>query len=245
MKRQISIILVNPENPDNIGAVARAMKNMALEDLRLVRPPANWRIRGRKMAMSARDVLERARVYPSLKAALANTHLVFGTTRRRGPRRGMLLPYEQAVQKIRDISLKKQVAILFGKESKGLDNASLRHCDWVMTIPANAVYPSLNLAQAVMVIAFSIARPDLREIETEDLISNHQEMIPKKEVETVLAYLKKALVVLDYPRAKGLTERVLGCWHRLFKRSGLLESEAQMFKGLSRRIVEKTGNRKT
>src|SRR3989338_5776319 len=130
MKRQIAMTLVSPENPDNIGAVARAMKNMGLRDLRLVNPPAGWKAKGRKMAMSAGDVLASAQTYRTVSKAIADSRRVVGTTRRKGPRRGTFMDFKKGIQQIRKISSNQPVSILFGKESKGLDNESLALCDW-------------------------------------------------------------------------------------------------------------------
>jgi len=151
----ISILLVEPENPDNIGAVARAMKNMGLRDLRLVCPPRLWKSKGKKMAVSAYDVLQKAHVFKSVEEAVSDSHLVIGTTRRGGPRRGSFLKFEETLEKIKKTKASHRVTLMFGKESKGLDNPSLNRCDWVTTIPVHPDMPSINLAQAVMIFAFS------------------------------------------------------------------------------------------
>ena len=149
------MVLVEPENPDNIGAVARAMKNMGLRNLRLVKPPRGWKRRGRKMAMKARDTLESARVFETVKEAVSDARLVIGTTRRMGPKRGLFIPFQTALQKLTAMP-QSRAAILFGKESKGLSNRDLAMCDWVTTLPSHSDYSSINLAQAVMIIGFSI-----------------------------------------------------------------------------------------
>ena len=239
MTNAVSIILVEPENPDNIGAVARAMKNMALSDLRLVKPPRHWRRLGKKMAMSGCDVLQKAREFKILKQAVSDFRLVIGTTRRKGPKRGRFLDFDETVGKI--ISAGSRTALVFGKESKGLDNASLRLCDWPAVIPANPDYPSLNLAQAVMVFAFSIFKAlSAKDGNPSSPAARFEESFAsKKEMDQVLAALRLSLKALGYDSGRGLLDRVSHSFHRLLKRSGLLESEARMFKGLTRRIVQK------
>ena len=79
-KEKIAIILVSPENPDNIGAVARAVKNMGFADLRLVSPPRAWRAKAKKMAMSASDILKKGKAYASLQDAIQDLGVVIGTT---------------------------------------------------------------------------------------------------------------------------------------------------------------------
>jgi TrmH family RNA methyltransferase len=236
---RISIVLVEPENSDNIGACARAMKNMGFYNLRLVKPPRDWEQTGRKMAMRARDVLERAEVYPTLRGAIRDACLVIGTTRRSGAKRGAFLSFAETIKKIKKVSQKKPVAIVFGKESKGLDNKSLGTCDWVTTIPTGPAYPSINLAQAVMLVVFSLLHSKIRK-ETEN--PSHGFYVSKKVTQDVLRRLGKALRVLGYEReGAGVLQRILVTFHGLLKRNGLLQSEAQMLRGISRRIGERIG----
>jgi tRNA/rRNA methyltransferase len=236
MNSLISIVLVEPENPDNIGAVARAMKNMGLSDLRLVKPPRAWKAKGKKMSMSAYDVLSSAKVFLSLEKAIAGTYLSIATSRRQGYKRGKFISFPEAIKKTAQISQTKKVALVFGKESKGLDNPSLEACDWVTTIPSDDAYPSLNLAQSVMILAFSLFNKRVK------IQPSHQELrwVPKQGIMDVLDRIKVALQVLEY-REEGndVIERILSTFHGLFKRNGLLEHEAQMFRGLSRRISER------
>lgn len=233
MSLRISIILVSPENPDNIGAVARAMKNMGLRDLRLVLPPSDWKVKGRKLAMSAGDVLGSAQTYKRLREAVADARFVVGTTRRLGPRRGLFVGFQKGIQKIRLVSHRQRVAILFGKESKGLDNQALALCDWVLSIPADDAYPSLNLAQAVMVVAFSLfVEKNPKRLLTPIFCT-------KRDTEDVLEHFRRALQALDYDQGKGLIERILATLHGIFKRNGMREPEAQMMKGLARTIIGK------
>ncbi len=235
--RNIIVILAYPENPDNIGAVARAIKNMGFETLRLVTPPARWRIRGRKMAMSASDILKKAQVFRSLKDAAADISVLVGTTRRHGKERGTFLAFDKAIGKIQRESLKGNVGIVFGCESKGLSNEYIRLCDYQMTIPTGRAYPSLNLAQAVMVVLFSISGK--RSLLGQESRAEGKPL-KKKEVELTLMCFEEALRSLGYREGgANLLPRILQTTRDLIKRSGLWEREAQMIKGLSRRITEK------
>lgn len=231
----ISIILVEPENPDNIGAVARAMKNMGLSDLRLVKPPRGWKSKGKKLAMSAVDLLSRAVVYKTVPAALGDCHWTVGTTRRVGPRRGSFLTFRETIEQISKKSETSQrVGILFGKESKGLDNESLALCDISLSIPSSDDYPSLNLSQAVMVIAFSLFEAGglgHKPYSRQGLVFYNQEQIAE-----TMEHWKLGLEALGYNEGKGLLARVLTTMRGIFKRGGMLEEEAQMLKGLSRTI---------
>ena len=239
MTAKVSIVLVEPERPGNIGAVARAMKNMGFFDLRLIRPPKNWEELGKKMAVQAHDILDKASVFSSVRRAVSDRQWVIATTRRQGMRRGIFRDFKQAIAEIHRESHHRHVAILFGKESKGLSNRDLAACDWAMTIPSHPGYPSINLAQAAMLVLFSLFMRDKKQkSSTKDF---KPPLIPKKEIQEVLKRFKRPLKILGYAEEGGdVIGRILTTLHGLIKRGGLTQSEAQMIKGLSRRIVEKT-----
>ncbi len=232
---QTAVILVCPENPDNIGAVARAVKNMGFSDLRLVTPPQRWRTKARKMAVSAEDVLKRALVFSSLQKAVSDLGTVVGTSRRGGGHRGVFLPFDAGISKLRTATFRQKVGIVFGRESKGLSNDESALCDYLVTIPTGAVYPSLNLAQAVMVMLFALIWH-----QREKTAPVLERALDKKGIEEAVAHFEQALHVLGYRRGGAdLLPRILKTLRGLVKRAGLLEPEAQMIKGLSRRIREK------
>lgn len=236
----VSILLVEPENPDNIGAASRAIKNMGFSNLRLVKPPKGWMRKAKKMSMSAYDVTQQAEVFETVKDAVADLHAVIGTTRRFGPKRGAFLPWNSMLGKIPELAVKGPLGVMFGKESKGLDNASLRLCDWVTTIPANPEYPSLNLSQAVLVVCYELSRIFSGEKTQYETGMN---FVSKEEELEVLGRLQQALQALGYERPGSkarIVERITQTFHRMWKRGGLLSSEAQMFRGLARRIVKKS-----
>ena len=262
----VAVILAEPENPDNIGAAARAMKNMGFEDLRLVRPPKAWRSPAKKMAMSACDLLEKAAVFQTFEAAVADRTFVVGTTRRQGPKRGVFLPFFEMIQRIQKMDSPDRPAVVFGKESKGLNNQTLRLCDWVTTIPTHCVYPSLNVAQSVMTVLFSLFSFQtassatqllkFRELtgarfssgkaypfDSETSVTGAPALVylSKDQVEDVLERFKAALRALGYQSGGAdKLNRIIFTLRDLIKRSGLLEREAQMLRGLSRRILEKS-----
>ena len=235
----ISILLVASEHVDNVGAVARAVKNMGFSDLRLVRPPRNWRSKGKKMAMSAVDILQKAATFPSLKKATEDLNLVIGATRRSGGGRAFFHPFSETISHIRHASKDQKVGIVFGCESKGLANRDLQLCDFAVTIPASSAFPSLNLAQAVMVMLFSLNQ--LSEGSRRGSVKKENGLfLDKKETELAFRHFEKALKALGYRKGGAdLLPRILRTTRGLVKRSGLLAEEAQMIKGLSRRICEK------
>jgi TrmH family RNA methyltransferase len=237
-KEKIAIILVAPENPDNIGAVARAVKNMGFVDLRLVEPPRAWRTKAKKMAVSAVDILKRGKEYVSLQDAIQDLGLVIGTTRRLGGHRGAFLSFDKTISKIRGRSHQQKIGIVFGRESKGLANKDSALCDHLVTIPTGPSYPSVNLAQAVMVTLFALSW-----LRGANEMTSHERALNKKEIEVTITHFEKALKVLGYKKGGAdLLPRILRTLRGLIKRGGLLEPEAQMIKGLSRKIREKIGS---
>jgi len=240
--QNIVTILVNPENPDNIGAAARAIRNMGFSELRLVSPPANWRQRARKMAVSAGGVLGGAKVFRSLRDAVRDVGFLIGTTRRGGARRGSFLAFDEAVEKLRKISNNQKAGIVFGCESKGLKNEHILMCDYLMTIPTGRAYPSLNLAQAVIVSLFSVMNSAGR-VKAKPY-REKEPFLTKKEIEITLGHFEKALTALGYGASgANLRPRILRTLADLIKRNGILNREAQMIKGLSRKITEKVLSR--
>ncbi len=154
--KNIRIVLVRPTHPGNIGATARAMKNMCLEDLCLVAPKDFPSPQANARAGRAEDVLARAAVVNSLDEALKECHLVVGSSGR--PRRieWPMLDPRTCGEKLVSGAGQGKVALLFGRERNGLTNAELDRCQFVVQIPANADYPSLNIACAVQVLAYEI-----------------------------------------------------------------------------------------
>jgi len=150
-----SIVLSHPQLGENIGAAARAMANFGLTDLRLVNPRHGWPdAKATAMAAGAANVVDEARVFATVREALADLNLVYATTaRERGITKEVLTPPE-AARRLRAASGEGQTTgILFGNERSGLDNDDISLADAVVTIPT-AAFASLNLGQAVLVSAY-------------------------------------------------------------------------------------------
>jgi tRNA/rRNA methyltransferase len=152
----IAIVLVEPQIPENIGAVARAMNNMGIRRLILVKPERCDLTRILRMATGTSiDIIEEMEVFEDLNDALAPFHYVIGTTARIGAQRPSLTNPQDLAQALGSISQNNLVAILFGPEDRGLSNDHLRPCHTIATIPT-AQFASLNLAQAVMIFCYEI-----------------------------------------------------------------------------------------
>jgi tRNA/rRNA methyltransferase len=150
-----SVILSHPQLGENIGAAARAMANFGLSDLRLVKPRHGWPdAKATAMAAGAANVVEEARVFATVREALADLNLVYATTaRERGITKEVLTPAEAARRLHKPAGSGERTGILFGNERAGLDNDEISLCDCVITIPT-AHFASINLGQAVLLTAY-------------------------------------------------------------------------------------------
>ena len=151
----IRTILVEPKVPGNVGATARAIKNMGLSRLVVVNPWFHNHPQARYMAHGSEDVLESAEIFSTLKEAVASSVLVVGTTQRQRHAVPFMNPGKAAAE-ILESSRSGPVSILFGREDRGLLNEELACCQIVVTIPTSIAQPSLNLSQAVMVMAYEL-----------------------------------------------------------------------------------------
>jgi tRNA/rRNA methyltransferase len=161
LKMKIIFILVEPAVPENIGAAARAMKTMGFSELRLVNPAGHLSEEAQWLAHGSSDILEAAQVYERFEAAVRDIDFVVATTSKQRIAKGELL----SVQELGHFLDQKSdaigsVAIVFGKEESGLPNSLIRQCDVACSIPMKTRYPSLNLAQAVMVFAWELSGLD-------------------------------------------------------------------------------------
>ena len=156
MSAAIRIVLVDTQHPGNIGASARAMKNMGLESLVLVRPGSHPDPESAARASGAADVLARARVVAAVDEAIGDCGLVLGTTARARSARWRVLDARAGAAEIAAAASSRPVAILFGGERNGLANEELERCEALIRIPVAAGYGSLNLAQAVQIVCYEV-----------------------------------------------------------------------------------------
>lgn len=158
LHKKVRFLLASPHYPENLGAACRAMKTMGFTQLGIVHPsrlalPSHPM--ARKMAVKSLDVLDQAEIYDNLDEAIVGYDIVIGSTARRGVS-GVFSPARLA-QRVLDWSAQRQkIAILFGNEKHGLTSDELSRCDALFRIPMVADQPSLNLAQAVQVVAYEL-----------------------------------------------------------------------------------------
>jgi tRNA/rRNA methyltransferase len=159
------IILVEPQLAENIGMVARAMANFGLHELRLVKPRDGWPTGGglpkgaHQAASGAVHVLEKATLHESAAAAIADLNLVLATTaRNRGQMKRVFTPAEAMPDMARKAAAGQRIGILFGRERTGLENDEISLADAILTFPVDPAFASLNLAQAVLLVAYEWRR---------------------------------------------------------------------------------------
>jgi tRNA/rRNA methyltransferase len=231
---RIRIVLVRPRTGGNVGSVARAMKNMGLGDLVLVRPRARRSLVSRHMAVHAADILDRARTVSTLAEAVADCALVVGTTARRGPYRlGAVTPRELAPEIARR-ARRQRVALVFGPEDHGLANEDLKACHRLIRIPTSAEYTSLNLAQAVLVCAYEIfvaaAKPAPVKTKDPDL-----QLAKSERIAFAFERLEQALLRIGFLPAEN-PDHIMHSLRRLFGRTGLEEREVRILLGIARQV---------
>ncbi|WP_432470800.1 tRNA (cytosine(32)/uridine(32)-2'-O)-methyltransferase TrmJ [Amphritea sp. HPY] len=165
MLNNVRIVLVNTTHPGNIGGVARAMKNMGLSELCLVAPKKFPHEDALARAAGAGDLLDGALVVDSLDDALADCHLVVGTSARSRSIPWPLVNPRELAAIVAPLPVETKVAILFGREDRGLTNDELQRCHHHVHIPVNEEFSSLNLAAAVQVITYELRMAELLQAE--------------------------------------------------------------------------------
>ncbi len=230
MLSNIRIVLVEPSHPGNIAAAARAMKNMCLEHLYLVSPEKYPHDDARARAAGADDILNAAVVTDSLQSAVADCAMVFGASARLRTLNWPQFDPRQAATEISRLSQTSQVAIVFGRERTGLTNAELDCCHYLVHIPCNEQFSSLNLAAAVQVLAYEIFSAQQAEPPTN---SDDQDEPPVNQLEMQRFYhhLEETLVNIDFldpDKPKKLMRRL----YRLFNRAQPQQTEVNILRGI-------------
>ncbi len=222
------VVLVGVQESGNIGMVARAMKNFGLRELVLAAPQAAIGPESFKFAVGARDVLEGARTVATLDEALAGVHWVAAATAR--PREEYpgepTTPREVAPFLRAALEAGQGVALVFGRERSGLTNAELDRAHFVVRIPTDPGFKSLNLAQAVLVLAYELflARPGTTEAPTP---------APAEQVEGFFRDLEGFLLEIGYTDERRLPH-VMRAFRRIFHRAAPTAGELSMLRGLIR-----------
>ena len=235
----IRIVLVEPSHPGNIGAVARAMKNMALTQLTLVRPKAFPNAEATARASGADDVLTRARVVESVTDAVADCGFVAATTSRPRDQNFRALDLHDAAANNFEKSMAAPAAVLFGAERTGLTNEELALAHLLIRIPANPDYPSLNLAMAVQLLTYELFLAAGSPASTRPLSEPSVPPASGEEMERFYAHLKEVMDEVDFKdRTTGGTHLMTRI-RRLFQRCEMDQNEVNILRGILTSVQQK------
>lgn len=231
--KNLSVVLVEPQGPINVGAVCRSMMNFGVADLRLVNPCAGYRsLKARRMALKAESILDRASVFPTLREALADCHLAFGTTRRFGRYRDAFFSPEQSALHVLAQPAENRVAFVFGREDRGLHNSELDLCRFFVTIPTDAAYPSMNLSHAVGLVLYELRKCGMN---TAAVNPGGEAPARTEDTENMFQHMRRTLLAAGYLDPQN-PDHILRSFRRLFGRTGLTEREVRVLQGLWSRI---------
>lgn len=226
---RIRIVLVATTHPGNIGSTARAMKTMGLHRLYLVSPKSFPDYRAHEMSAGAYDVLEHVVVKESLLEALEGCELVFATSARpRDIALPGLLPSECA-RHVAETQGKTEVAIVFGREHAGLTNDELLLSHYHVYIPSNPDFSSLNLSQAVQIIAYELR---MKIMEPKIEVDLHQEKRASiEEVERFYMHLQEVLIEIDFLKLSN-PKKLMHRLRRMFNRIQLEQIDINILRGI-------------
>ena len=232
LRKSVTFILVGTSHPGNIGASASAIKTMGFSRMNLVSPKEFPSETAFFRAKAATDVLEKIEIFPNLKSAISDFELVIGTSARNRKVPWPMINSKKAAQQIIAITKrgKQKIALVFGREDRGLTNEELGLCNLHVHIPANKDYSSLNLAQAVQIIAYEIRMQSL----SDKKLKEQEWDVPlakNEEIENLINHFENLMNELDFYEIDN-PRKLLTRMRRFFKRSKIDHLEANVFRGV-------------
>lgn len=235
----ISTILDRPQNPANIGAVVRAMRNLDFTDLRLVDPAPFARADLLRYAHRCDELVDQMTIHPTLDEALADTTYVVGTAALRHPERPYTSDVRGLAADLVERSRTGKVALLFGTEGDGLDRAALDRCHLVASLPVNPDYPALNLAQSALLFLYEVRMAGANFVDAPSAHEDAETSPPAGQGElTQLFTLTETLLHrIDYFRYS--PEPALRELRQLVYRTELSSRQAAMLLGTLRKLLRR------
>jgi tRNA/rRNA methyltransferase len=229
-----AIVLVRPQLGENIGKAARAMLNFGLTDLRLVSPRDGWPNPSAGPAASGADVvLERARVFETVAEAVADCPFVYATTVRK---RGLVIPVVTPEQAAREIRIQNGAsAILFGAERSGLETEEVAIAQKILTVPINPEFRSLNLAQAVILVAYEWSKHGELAVPTEG--DPAEPRATQEQLECLIGQLDQALQQAGYYHPPDRTPATKNTMRTILSKAGWSNREIQALRGMVRALA--------
>ncbi len=239
-----AVILVGTQLGENVGTTARAMLNFGLTDLRLVRPKCGWpNVKALKACSGATEVLNAVRIYENTDAATADLRLVLATTARPRDLPKPVMTANEAGRALRQaMADDRQAGVLFGPERTGLSNDDLIYADAVLSVPLNPSYSSLNLAQAVLLIAyewFQSGDPDRPKPST----TQTRRPATKGELQGLLDHVVDELDKTNFFRTPDRRQSMLQSMKLVVQRANLREPDVHLLRGMIKALTKGTGRR--
>ena len=233
----IIVVLDEPQDLVNIAHVVRGMKNFGFKDLRLVQPREYDAYRVEGIAHQTADVLARVRTFDSLGEAIADcVHVVGLTARGRTAKRNLQRPREAAAE-ITALAGEGAVALLFGREDRGLSNEALDRCHRVVTIPSEASYASLNLGHAAIIMLYELALARGAEARPFKAPRRTSEPAAAAELERLFADIDRALVTIDFFKTRN-AEGIMRTMRELAHRTPLDLREVKLLRAMAIEVVK-------
>lgn len=225
----VSIVLVRPRFSENIGSVARAMKNMGLHRLSIVNGCSPLQMNAYKLASGAEEILERAEEYVTLEEALSETGCVVGMTSREGRDRNPLLAPRELGRRLLALSETSSIGLVFGPEREGLTNEELSLCHLLVKIPCSEDFSSLNLSQAVMILCYELflLSGTVRDRSSPSARFEH--------LERMFLHMEKTLARIGFLDPEH-PEKIATVLRRILGRSQLDEREVRILQGVWSRV---------
>lgn len=233
MSGAVTFVLVRPRNPGNLGAVARVMKNFGFSRLALVDPQTEISNESREWACGADDVLHRAKLFSDLASAIARAKFVIGAS----GRRRTLAPPRLDLPKLTTAIQEREgpVALVFGPERTGLTSEELALCHAFINIPTNSRFPSLNLAQAVVLIAWELRRSNALGEARKSAQKEKPRRATAGQCEAMLKQAEQALLAIDFLKP----DKTLGpmlTLRAILDRAELSTDDVRFLRGIFRQI---------
>ena len=229
----LSVVLVESRGERNIGSVARAMANFGVTDLRLVAPKVDHLDdEARKMAVKASVLLEQATVFPDLQAALNDCHYAYATTRRFGKYRVDFHHPDSAAKELLPLLEAGRVALVFGREDKGLKTEELDLCQRLITIPTGGSIASMNLAQSVVICLYEVSKHFGEAIGKEQ---GSRKLASIEQLEILFEHMRNTLLRIKYLNPQN-PQHIMRSYRQMFGRAALDEREVRILRGLMSEI---------
>ncbi|NOZ38221.1 MAG: RNA methyltransferase [Gammaproteobacteria bacterium] len=229
---QVRVVLMYTSHPGNIGAVARAMKNMGLSQLYLVKPDLFPHSMATSRASGADDLLASAIVVETLDEALADCCFVVGASARLRSISWPVHNPRESAERMLEAAEEGPVALVMGREQSGLSNAELERCNYLVNIPANPEYSSLNLAAATQVLAYELRMAALARLEIKKIANKKDyRLATAAEVEGLYEHFEVALTDIKFLNPAS-PRKLMRRLRRLFNRTQLDEMEVNILRGI-------------